>query len=105
MEGKRDWGIEVERETSRWNWPSFGYFYFFLSRFQLLKCLPVMRKDAVYTLLLNVTLFPGMHCTLAQDPRYMRFSAIENGVTTIYTLKVSILLFRRHQKLILFVVR
>jgi len=47
-----------------------------------------MRKDAVYTLLLNVTLFPGMRCTLAQDPRYMRFSAIENGVATTYNLKV-----------------
>ncbi|KAF8202406.1 hypothetical protein BJ912DRAFT_944731 [Pholiota molesta] len=49
----------------------------------------VMRKDAVYTLLLNVTLFPGMRCSLAQDPRYIRFSAIENGVTTTYNLKVS----------------
>ena len=50
---------------------------------------PVMRKDAVYTLLLNVTLFPGMRCTLAQDPRYLRFTAIENGVVTTYNLKVS----------------
>jgi len=49
----------------------------------------VMRKDAVYTLLLNVTLFPGMRCSLAQDPRYLRFSAIENGVATTYNLKVS----------------
>ena len=65
----------------------------FYSRFHLLKCIPVMRKDAVYTLLLNVTLFPGMRCTLAQDPRYMRFSAIENGVTTTYNLKVGIHLF------------
>ena len=47
-----------------------------------------MRKDAVYTLLLNITLFPGMKCSLAQDPRYLRFSAIENGVTTTYNLKV-----------------
>ncbi|KAJ3903616.1 hypothetical protein F5879DRAFT_1010332 [Lentinula edodes] len=34
----------------------------------------VMRKEAVYTLLLNVTLFAGMKYTLAQDPRYVRFS-------------------------------
>jgi len=47
-----------------------------------------MRKDAVYTLLLNITLFPGMRCSLSQDPRYLRFSAIENGVTTTYNLKV-----------------
>jgi hypothetical protein len=51
--------------------------------------LPVMRKDAVYTLLLNITLFPGMVAALAdQDSRYLRFSAIENGVTTHYNLRV-----------------
>lgn len=50
----------------------------------------VMRKDAVYTLLLNITLFPGMRCSLSQDPRYLRFSAIENGVTTTYNLKVRV---------------
>ncbi|CAA7265139.1 unnamed protein product [Cyclocybe aegerita] len=49
----------------------------------------VMRKDAVYTLLLNITLFPGMRCSLAQDPRYLRFTAIENGVATTYNLKVA----------------
>lgn len=50
---------------------------------------PVMRKEAVYTVLLNVTLFPGMLCMLApQDPRYLRFSAIENGSTTHYNLRV-----------------
>jgi hypothetical protein len=49
----------------------------------------VMRKDAVYTLLLNVTLFSGMRCTLAQDPRYLRFTAIEEGVVTTYNLKVN----------------
>ncbi|KAF8902396.1 hypothetical protein CPB84DRAFT_1908080 [Gymnopilus junonius] len=49
----------------------------------------VMRKDAVHTLLLNVTLFAGMHCVLSQDPRYVMFSAIEDGVTTTYNLKVS----------------
>lgn len=50
---------------------------------------PVMRKEAVYTLLLNVTLFHGMRCVLAQDPRYLRFSGIENGITTHYNLRVS----------------
>lgn len=49
-----------------------------------------MRKEAVYTLLLNVTLFRGMSCMLAQDPRYLRFSVIENGITTHYNLKVRI---------------
>ncbi|KAH7922613.1 hypothetical protein BV22DRAFT_1131270 [Leucogyrophana mollusca] len=49
----------------------------------------VMRKEAVYTVLLNVTLFPGMKCFLAQDPRYIRFSVIENGGTTHYNLRVS----------------
>ncbi|KAF8628700.1 hypothetical protein AX17_005923 [Amanita inopinata Kibby_2008] len=48
----------------------------------------VMRKEAVYTLLLNVTLFHGMRCGLAQDPRYLRFSVIEDGATTHYNLRV-----------------
>jgi len=48
----------------------------------------VMRKDAVLTLLLNVGLFPGFQCSLMQDPRYLRFSAIENGAVTTYNLKV-----------------
>ncbi|EAU90388.2 hypothetical protein CC1G_00772 [Coprinopsis cinerea okayama7 len=55
----------------------------------------VMRKDAVYTLLLNVILFPGMRCTLAQDPRYLRFSAIEDGKTVHYNLRVRSFLFIR----------
>ena len=50
--------------------------------------LAVMRKDAVYTVILNVTLFVGMRCSLAQDPRYLRVSAIENGVATTYNIKV-----------------
>ncbi|KAF8892171.1 hypothetical protein BD779DRAFT_1511303 [Infundibulicybe gibba] len=49
----------------------------------------VMRKEAVYTLLLNVTLFHGMRCAIAQDPRYLRFSVIEGGATTHYNLRVS----------------
>ena len=48
-----------------------------------------MRKEAVFTLLLNVPLFKGMRCTLAQDPRYMRFSCFENGSITHYNLRVS----------------
>jgi len=49
----------------------------------------VMRKDAVHTLLLNQPLFPGMKCTLAQDPRYLRFSVIEDGKTAHYNLRVA----------------
>jgi len=49
----------------------------------------VMRKEAVYTLLLNATLFRGMKCFLAQDPRYIRFSVFEGGVATHYNLRVS----------------
>ncbi|KAI0364669.1 hypothetical protein BV20DRAFT_974146 [Pilatotrama ljubarskyi] len=49
----------------------------------------VMRKEAVYTVLLNATLFKGMRCFLAQDPRYIRFSVIEGATTTHYNLRVS----------------
>ncbi|KAG2365127.1 hypothetical protein BDR07DRAFT_1399927 [Suillus spraguei] len=49
----------------------------------------LMRKEAVYTVILNVTLFPGMKCFMAQDPRYIRLSVIEDGVTTHYNLRVS----------------
>ncbi|KAI0351360.1 hypothetical protein OH77DRAFT_1429905 [Trametes cingulata] len=49
----------------------------------------VMRKEAVYTVLLNATLFKGMRCFLAQDPRYIRFSVIEGAATTHYNLRVS----------------
>lgn len=69
-------------------------FTLFRSFFPLLLIdLVVMRKDAVYTLLLNITLFPGMRCSLSQDPRYLRFSAIENGVATTYNLKVRVTVF------------
>ncbi|KIO10844.1 hypothetical protein M404DRAFT_878217 [Pisolithus tinctorius Marx 270] len=44
---------------------------------------------AVYTVILNVTLFPGMKCFIAQDPRYLRFSAIDGGTTVHYNLRVS----------------
>lgn len=49
-----------------------------------------MRKDAVYTLLVNVQLFHGMKCVFAQDPRYVRFSAILGGKTTHYNLRVCV---------------
>ncbi|KAF7308346.1 Nuclear protein export protein [Mycena chlorophos] len=48
----------------------------------------VMRKEAVYAVLLNVTLFHGMQCVIAQDPRYLRMSVIEEGGATHYNLKV-----------------
>lgn len=56
------------------------------------RVLAVMRKEAVYTLLLNATLFKGMRCTLAQDPRYIRFTVFENGTPTTYNLRVSCIL-------------
>jgi Ran-binding protein 3 len=49
----------------------------------------VMRKEAVHSLILNVSLFQGMNFSTAQDPRYIRFSAIEDGTTTHYNLRVS----------------
>ncbi|KAH8091646.1 hypothetical protein BXZ70DRAFT_473474 [Cristinia sonorae] len=49
----------------------------------------IMRKEAVYTVLLNATLFKGMRCFIAQDPRYLRFSVLENGATVHYNLRVS----------------
>lgn len=48
-----------------------------------------MRADGVYRLMLNVALFPGMGCSLAQDPKYVKVSSIENGSTTHYAIKVS----------------
>lgn len=53
-----------------------------------------MRKEAVYTLLLNVPLFKGMKAFTAQDPRYIRFSAFEkdengNDRTVHFNLRVS----------------
>ncbi|KAI0246899.1 hypothetical protein BJV78DRAFT_90903 [Lactifluus subvellereus] len=48
----------------------------------------VMRKDAVYAVMLNVTLFRGMSCSIAQDPRYLRFSMLTPSGTTHYNLRV-----------------
>ncbi|KAI0296556.1 hypothetical protein B0F90DRAFT_1745434 [Multifurca ochricompacta] len=52
----------------------------------------VMRKDAVYAVLLNVTLFRGMGCAIAQDPRYLRFSVLTPSGTTHYNLRVRLFL-------------
>ena len=51
-----------------------------------------MRKDAVYTVLLNATLFKGMKCSYApQDQRYLRFSTFDrNGASTHFNLRVSV---------------
>ncbi|KAK7685686.1 hypothetical protein QCA50_011030 [Cerrena zonata] len=48
----------------------------------------LMRKEAVYTVLLNAPLFKGMSVLLAQDPRYLRFGVLENGVTRHYNFRV-----------------
>ncbi|KAJ7252545.1 hypothetical protein C8J57DRAFT_1474187 [Mycena rebaudengoi] len=48
----------------------------------------VMRKEAVYTVLLNVTLFHGMRCNLGQDTRYVRLSVLEGGVAVHYNLRL-----------------
>lgn len=52
-----------------------------------------MRKEAVYTVLLNAPLFKGMCCFLAQDPRYLRFSVFESGSTTHYNVRVRVICF------------
>jgi len=51
----------------------------------------VMRKDAVYTVLLNATLFRGMKCSYApQDQRYLRFSTFDQtGSPTHYNLRLA----------------
>lgn len=49
-----------------------------------------MRKEAVLSLLLNISLFKGMQCSSAQDPRYVRFSCFEKGKPVHYNLRVSL---------------
>jgi len=66
-----------------------GMYTLFHSVKRILTLGVVMRKEAVYSVLLNVPLFRGMKCELAQDPRYLRFSVIEGGATTHYNLRVS----------------
>lgn len=46
----------------------------------------VMRSDAVHRLILNVSLFPDMSVTLAQD-KFIRFSAFEDGKPRHYTVR------------------
>jgi hypothetical protein len=57
-----------------------------------------MRKDAVYAVMLNVTLFRGMSCSIAQDPRYLRFSVLTSSGTTHYNLRVRAVLFTPQRK-------
>lgn len=47
----------------------------------------IMRKEAVHALLLNVPLFRGMKCVVAQDPRYLRFGVFHGGETQHYNLR------------------
>ncbi len=58
-----------------------------------------MRKDAVYAVLLNVTLFRGMSCSIAQDPRYLRFSVLAPSGTIHYNLRVRFLFLLEVQSL------
>jgi hypothetical protein len=60
-----------------------------------------MRKDAVYAVLLNVTLFRGMSCSIAQDPRYLRFSVLTPSGTTHYNLRVRYFIFSLSPGLVL----
>ena len=39
-------------------------------------------------MILNVALFRGMRVAIAADPRYLRFSVIEDGATMHYNLRV-----------------
>lgn len=84
----RDRDSEAKRPTFRWGWSSPRYCTMSSMTFLTNFFETVMRKEAVYALLLNVTLFHGMRCSLAQDPRYLRFSVIEEGSTTHYNLRV-----------------
>lgn len=48
----------------------------------------IMRKDAVYTVILNAPLFKGMQCQLQTDHRYFRFSMFEGTTTTHFNLRL-----------------
>lgn len=48
-----------------------------------------MRAEGVYRLILNASLFSGMRCTLAQDPKFIKFSVVEGGVPVHHLIKVS----------------
>lgn len=106
MEGARDWLIAPQQAAIGPQRCATGYVSFqsavapwsISSLLPLFLSLKVMRKDAVYAVLLNVTLFRGMSCSIAQDPRYLRFSVLTPGGTTHYNLRVRlfILPYPRH---------
>ncbi|RUP45353.1 hypothetical protein BC936DRAFT_148280 [Jimgerdemannia flammicorona] len=48
----------------------------------------VMRADSVFRVILNVPLFPGMSCELAQE-KFVRIIVIEDGHLTQFAIKVS----------------
>ncbi|THH10458.1 hypothetical protein EW146_g8365 [Bondarzewia mesenterica] len=89
VEGARDRNIEAERLTVGWQERATGCVDLTSSHTStIIDCLAVMRKDAVYSVILNTPLFRGMRCALVQDPRYIRLSVIEDGATTHYNLQV-----------------
>lgn len=47
----------------------------------------VMRSEAVHRLILNISLFPGMSVTLAQD-KFVRLSAFEDGKLRHFTMRI-----------------
>lgn len=49
----------------------------------------VMRAEGVFRLLLNANLFHGMACGVSQDPKYIKLSVLEDGVTVHHAIKVS----------------
>ncbi|THH21848.1 hypothetical protein EUX98_g8268 [Antrodiella citrinella] len=75
-------------DQNQWKEKGTGNFKLNVRRLDTSGARLVMRKEAVYTLLLNAPLFKGMKCSLAQDPRYLRFSVFEGGSTTHYNLRV-----------------
>lgn len=46
----------------------------------------VMRSEAVHRLILNISLFPEMNVTLAQE-KFLRFSAFEDGKLQHFTIR------------------
>jgi len=49
----------------------------------------VMRAEGVFRLLLNANLFHGMACSVSQDPKFIKISVLEDGVTVHHAIKVS----------------
>jgi hypothetical protein len=90
VERARDGCAETERTTCGWCWRTIGLVTTLSLRYSMANDNPqlVMRKEAVHTLILNVPLFKGMLITIAQDPRYLRFSTIEDGSAVHYNLRV-----------------